>query len=113
MSKTDEHFEMPTNPEDLKRIKNAIGEIVGHERLKADQQELIKDAKTMLKETFEMPPALTAKLVKAFHDDDYQEILGANSTFEYAREAILGDGIQEVTEDEPDELDDLDDAEAA
>ncbi len=92
---TESEFELPSNPDHLKRIKGAIEEIVGHERFRADKQESIKDIKTMLKEEFDMPPALTGKLVKAFHDDAYQEMIGANSTFEYVREAVLGDGGQE------------------
>jgi len=99
MSATEANFELPSNPEDIKRIKGAIEEIVAHERFRADKQESIKDIKIMLKETFEMPTGLTGKLVKAFHDEDYQEILGANSTFEYAREAVLGDGGQDDDND--------------
>jgi hypothetical protein len=95
MSTTDKDFELPTNPDHLKRIKGALEEIVGHERFRADKQEAIKDIKTMLKEEFDMTPALTGKLVKAFHDDDYQDIIGANSTFEFVREAVLGDGGQD------------------
>ena len=92
MSKSETDFALPSNPEGLKRIRNAIEEIVAHERFRADKQENIKDIKTMLKEEFDMPPALTKKLVNAFHDDDYQDIVGANSTFELVREAVLGDG---------------------
>ena len=85
-------FELPSNPVDIKRIKAAIEEIVGFERLRKDQAENIKDVKDMLKEEFSMPPSLTAKIVKAFHDDDYQNILGDNSKFEFVREAVLGAG---------------------
>lgn len=102
---TEAEYELPTNPDHLKRIKGAIEEIVGYERFRADKQESIKDIKTMLKEEFEMPPALTGKLVKAFHDDAYQEILGANSTFEYVREAVLGDGVQD--DDNVDDIDEV------
>ena len=85
-------FELPSNPDDINRIKNAIEEIVAQERMIADRREGIKDVKTMLKEEFNMTPKLTGKLVKAFHDDDYQELSAENSVFELVRETVLGDG---------------------
>lgn len=92
MATTEADFQLPSDPDGLKRIKNAIEEIVAQERMIADRKEGIKDVKTMLKEEFEMPPSLAGKLVKAFHDDDYQEIQAANSQFELVRETVLGDG---------------------
>lgn len=90
MSATEADFALPSDPEGLRRIKNAIEEIVGQERMITDRKEGIKDVKTMLKEEFSMPPSLAGKLVKAFHDDDYQEIQAANSQFELVRENVLG-----------------------
>ena len=92
MSTSESEFELPSDPEALKRIKNAIEEIVAQERMIADRKDGIKDVKNMLKDEFNMPTSLAGKLVKAFHDDDYQEIVGANSTFELVREAVLGSG---------------------
>ena len=85
-------FELPSNPDEIQRIRNAIEEIVAHERMISDRRESIKDIKAMLKEEFEMPTKLTGLVVKAFHDDDYQEISEENSVFELVRETILGDG---------------------
>mgnify|MGYP003650225824 CR=1 FL=1 len=92
MSVTEANFALPSDPEGLKRIKNAVEEIVAQERMIQDRREGIKDVKVMLKEEFEMPPSLTGKLVKAFHDDDYQDIQAANSQFELVRESVLGAG---------------------
>ena len=89
---TESDFELPTDPAAIKRIRGAIEEIVAHERFIKDKRENIKDVKTMLKEEYDMPTSLAGKLVKAFHDDDYQDIAASNSVFELVRETVLGDG---------------------
>ena len=40
-------FELPSNPDDINRIKNAIEEIVAQERMIADRREGIKDVKAL------------------------------------------------------------------
>lgn len=84
-------FTMPSDPEDVKKIKNNIEEISAQLQIIDDRKENIKEIKDELKESYEMPVSLTNKLVKALDDDKYVEMTTENSVFELARETILGD----------------------
>jgi uncharacterized hydantoinase/oxoprolinase family protein len=85
-------FALPSNPDDLSKIKNAIIEISAQKQMMKDRAQGIKDIKDDLKESFEMPVALVNKLVNALDDSKYQEMAAENSMFELVRESIMGDG---------------------
>jgi hypothetical protein len=98
MSNTSE-FELPTKPEDIQRIKDRICEISAQEQMIKDRRASVKDIKDDLKEEFEMPPVLAAKLAKAMDDEKYVEMTSENSVFELVRETILGDaGLPDDTD---------------
>lgn len=84
-------FVLPTRPEDQEKINNAIAEISAQQQMIKDRQENIKEIKADLKETFEMPPSLIAKLVKALDDETYIAMTTENSQFELVRETLMGD----------------------
>jgi hypothetical protein len=86
------NFQLPSDPQELDKIKNCINEISGQNQMIKDRQAAIKDIKDDLKETYAMPTALINKLVKAIDDGDYQEMTAEQSVFELVRETILGDG---------------------
>ena len=85
-------FALPSNPQDIGRIKNSIIEISAQLQMIKDRQDGIKDIKTLLKEEYKMPTSLVNKLVKALDDAAYVEMTTENSTFELVRETIMGDG---------------------
>ena len=99
-------FELSTNPDDLKAIKNRICEISAQQQMIKDRQESIKEIKQDLKESYDMPAALINKLVKALDDEAYVEMTRENSVFEIVRESVLGgagssdDYVEDEDEDE-------------
>lgn len=90
-------FSMPTNPDDVKRIENAVLEISAQLQMIVDRQENIKEIKKDLKDSYDMPPSLTNKLVKAHFEHKYAEITEENSIFELVYETLFGD--QDSTEE--------------
>lgn len=88
MSKTSE-FTLPSNPDDIKAIKNSIIEISSQKQMVADRQAAIKEIKDDLKDSYDMPTKLINKLVKALDDAAYDEMTAENSVFELVRETIL------------------------
>ena len=100
-------FSLPTDPDDLNRIKNALCEISAQQQMIKDRQEGIKDIKDDLKTSYDMPTAMINKLVKAMDDTAYQTMATENSVFELVRESIFGDGgLPDDSED--DSVNDLD-----
>ena len=87
-------FSMPTNPDDVKRIENAILEISAQMQMIADRQENIKEIKKDLKDSFDMPTGLVNKLVKAHFEHKYGEMAEEHSVFELVYETIFGDEDQ-------------------
>ena len=90
MSKTSD-FVLPSNPEDIKTIKNRLCEISAQQQMIADRQASIADIKKDLKDGFEMPAELINKLVKGLDDEKYVEMTTENSVLELVRETVLGD----------------------
>lgn len=83
-------FSLPSNPDDILRIKNAIIEASAQKQMIADRTENIKEMAKDMKETFDMPTKLFNQLVKAHHKQMYDEMTQENSTFEVVYETVLG-----------------------
>lgn len=96
-----EDFTLPSNPEDIKRIKNAIMEASAQKQMIKDRQEAIKDIKNDLKERYDLPPKLFGQLVKAHHDQCYDKMTVEHSKFELTYETLMG--IQSMSDDEEEE----------
>lgn len=89
-------FSMPTNPDDVKRIQNAVLEISAQMQMIADRQENIKEIKKDLKDSFDMPTGLVNKLVKAHFEQKYAEMTEENSVFELVYETIFSDASEDM-----------------
>jgi len=85
-------FALPSDPEDLKKIRTRLEEIQAQRTMIADRQAGIKDTLASLKDMYDMPASLANKLVKALEDDKYVEMTEEASVFELVRESVLGDG---------------------
>ena len=69
MSKT---LILPTNPADIKKIRDALQEIADAFTRMTAERELVKDIKAMLKEDFELPPKFITKLAKTYFNQDFE-----------------------------------------
>jgi translation initiation factor IF-2 len=85
-------YTVPTDPKQIKRIKDTLDNYVGEVRMMKDRQESIKEIKDFVKSELGMPVKLFVKLANAIEDEDYLAIATENSTFELLRETVLGDG---------------------
>jgi hypothetical protein len=84
-------FRPPSNPDDIRKIKNSLAEIAAQEVMKKDRAAAIKEIKDELEADYNMPKTLINWLVSSIDDNDYIEKTTENSVFELARETILGD----------------------
>ena len=69
MAKT---VDLPTNPADIKKIRDALQEIADAFTRLTAERELVKDIKAMLKEDFELPPKFITKLAKTYFNQDFE-----------------------------------------
>jgi uncharacterized membrane protein YcaP (DUF421 family) len=92
-------FSLPTNKADIQKIENAILEISAQLQMIKDRQDSIKDIKSDLKDTFDMPTGLINKLVKAHFEHKYDEMTEENSVFELVYETLFGDATPEEDQD--------------
>lgn len=98
--KTQEEFTLPSDPKDLQSIRDAIYEIEGALTFIQDKKEYIKDVHSMLEEKFNMPKDLVTKMVKAHQDDQFEEMVTKNDTFEVTYEKVMT--YEATMEDEKD-----------
>lgn len=61
---------IPNNPEDRKKVRDAINEIVNSMTRIASEQDLIKETKKMLKEEYNMPPKIVGKAARMVFDQN-------------------------------------------
>lgn len=87
--KEDVEFVLPSSPEDRKKIKEAIHEIVGALQFIDDKKAFIKDVVTMLKDNFEMPKKISTKMAKTLFKQDYQDVIQDSSMFEVIYENLF------------------------
>ena len=92
-------FSLPTNKADIQKIENAILEISAQLQMIKDRQDSIKDIKSDLKDTFDMPTGLINKLVKAHFEHKYDEMTEENSVFELVYATLFGDATPEEDQD--------------
>lgn len=61
---------LPSNPEDRKKVRDAINEIVKSLTRIASEQDLIKETKGMLKEEYSMSPKIVGKAARMVFDQN-------------------------------------------
>ena len=73
---------LPSNPEDIRKIRGNLQEISDSlTRIQAERS-LIKDIKDVLKDDYNLPPKFISKLVKTFHNKDFDTQQAEHSDFE-------------------------------
>lgn len=93
-------FVLPTNPDDMEKIRNSLEEISNQTHMMNDRKEAIKDIAKTLKDEYDMSTSLINKLVKAMDDGAYEEMSMENSVFELVRETFFGNPM--APENNPD-----------
>lgn len=84
-------FELPTDPDSLKRIKQAVMDASAQTQMIDDRKENIKEIRDDMKESFDMPPSFFNKLVRTHYKQNYEDITEEHSKFEMCYESIMSD----------------------
>lgn len=81
---------IPSNPEDKKRIKNALQEISdSFTRIEAER-DAIKDVINFVNEEFELPKKYIRKMAKVYHAQNFDQEVGEAEDFAVLYENITG-----------------------
>lgn len=81
---------IPSNPEDRKKIKDALEEIATAMIRMGAERSLIGDIKKQLKEDYELPPKIINKMAKVYFSNNYEEVVAEDEAFQEAFELIVG-----------------------
>lgn len=79
---------IPSNPEDVKKIRGALQEIADAMTRITAERELIKDIKASLKEDFELPPKYITKMAKTYFSQNYDAVVTENDDFQQLYETV-------------------------
>lgn len=69
-------YQVPSNPEDRRAIKNALVEASNSLLREEAEKELRKETAKQIKEKYGMPPSMFNRLAKAYFKDDIEEKAG-------------------------------------
>lgn len=86
---------LPSNPEDRKRIKNALQEISDSYTRIEGERGAIKDVIEFIVEEFELPKKYVAKMTKVYHKQSFDKEVGEAEDFAALYETITGEGTSE------------------
>lgn len=81
---------IPSNPEDKKRIKNALQEISDSFTRIAAERDAIKDVINFVNEEFELPKKYVRKMAKVYHAQNFDQEVGEAEDFAVLYENITG-----------------------
>lgn len=88
---TKEVFVMPSNPDQLKQIADAVEE-ASNSKFRADsERSLQKEISKRLKEEFNMPPKMFNKMVKVYYKANFSQEVDAATEFEESYAKIMAD----------------------
>lgn len=82
-------FVMPSNPEDIDKIKKAIKESSDSLTRIDAEKDFIKDVSDALKVDYSMPRQLFNKLVRVYHNQNYSEESAKSEEFELLYETMF------------------------
>jgi hypothetical protein len=81
---------VPTNPEDRKKIKAILDEIVECKQKIAFQQILIKEQIDLIVEDYKIPKKMATKLANTFYKESLDAERATNETLVELYEAVVG-----------------------
>lgn len=82
-------FVMPSNPEDIGKIKKAIKQTSDSLTRIDAEKDFIKDVGDALKVDYNMPRQLFNRLVKVYHKQNYSEESAKSEEFELLYETVF------------------------
>lgn len=88
-----DNFELPSDPELRRKIRELVKEAADIMTMIAAQREALKDAKARAVEELEVPKKILNKMIKAFYNQDFPLISQENEMFELFYENIIGDAV--------------------
>lgn len=88
-------YTLPSNPQDRKKIKDAIYEMQAALQFIDDKREFIKDVANMLKEKYEIPVKISTKLAKTLHKDNYDDVTQEVDSFTSLFETLFNNESSE------------------
>jgi len=98
----EQHFTMPSNPNDRKRIRDALYEMSGALQVIDDKREFMKDVAKMLEDEFQVPKKISAKMARTLHKNNYQDVHVEADQFSTIFETLF-QGTTSADEDEDEE----------
>jgi glutamate formiminotransferase len=92
-------FSIPTDPNDLRKLKNAIETVAADKQMVADRNEAARETAKEMKDQFGLPVKMFNQLVKAYHKQEYAEMSMENATFEAVYETLFEVGTSSDDEE--------------
>lgn len=89
MPKEKAPFVLPTSPEDIKKINQAIREASNSLIREESEKEFRKGVRDKLKEELNLPPKLFNKMLKVYHKQNFPEERNAAEEFEVMYEKVF------------------------
>lgn len=84
-----EEFQVPTDPNEITKIRQAVKEASAMLQMIDDRREQYKDTATYVNEEFGLPKKQFNKLVRTHHKQNYGEVSKEADTFQVLYEVIV------------------------
>lgn len=100
MSNDVENYNLPSNPNDRKKIKDALYEMAGALQFIDDKRQFINDVASGLSEEFDIPKKIANKLAKTLHKNNYSDVTTEADNFISIFEVLFNGASTSDTDDE-------------
>jgi hypothetical protein len=84
-------FTMPTDPNDLRALRNILLEMSGCLQFIKDRREVLKDLALSVEERFKIPKEVAAEMGKTFFKGDFEDKKHKNEIFQEVYERAFDD----------------------
>lgn len=98
MSDIEDSYALPSNPNDRKKIKDALYEMAGALQFIDDKRQFINDVAGGLSEEFQIPKKISNKLARTLHKNNYSDVTNEADSFASIFE-ILFNGASAPSDD--------------
>lgn len=82
---------VPTNPEDLKKIKSSLQEISNVMTMIEAKREFISEEIKALVENYELPAKFVRRMANAFHKQSFKQEIAETEDFERLYTQVIGE----------------------
>lgn len=86
---------VPTNPEDLKKIRKSLEEISNVMTMIESKRAFITDEIKAVSEKYELPQKFVRKMASAFHKQTFKQELQEMEDFERLYTQVLGESLDD------------------